>query len=520
MWRYNRATENRVRFGQHSGIGQQFLRAVAKNFILLQTLFLCLFAYVFGSLYLQTTHVRNIHIAFVDYDAGSIGSAIRDAYKSLSGDDYPTLQEISSSDFPRPSDLLSAVCSTKYWAGLYVSAGASDRLRTALVGGPPALAYNQSDVLTLVWNQARYSTVSDGTIFSNMDKLSNAARVAYSTANRTSGLQDITSEALAVFANPWVLGSVNLQPTSQGSRAIYNTLVIILILIQEFFYLGTINAIYANLKIYNRVHPSRIIVIRFLNSLLYCMIGSLCVAGMIWAFRGGWNVNGHQCALTWIALWLFAHLNFEVLDVFTIWLPAPYVPMALISWVILNVTSILLPLELSPGFYKIGYMFPAYEVYQILLDIWSKGCNPHLQYSLPILFVWEIIAFMLSALGVFRRCHYAAIAEEKQAKQFDDRLNAALDFERQKDENSMNQMGAGYQNANADIGSDVRTDGAEGVTRQRLAALIKKEETDEKRLQKTLSNTCNFGPSFDMPFGRSGSISEDLGASQRRKSII
>ncbi|KAK9781239.1 hypothetical protein SCARD494_14250 [Seiridium cardinale] len=295
-----------------------------------------------------------------------------------------------------------------------------------------------------------------------MQTLSNTGRVAYSMANGT----------------------------AQGSRVIYNTLVIILILIQEFFYLGTINGIYANMKIYARIHPSRIIVMRFLNSLLYCVIGSLCVAGMIWAFRTSWSVDGNQWALT--CVWLFAHLNFEVLEVFTVWLPIPYVPVVLLSWTVMSVTSILLPPELLPGFYRIGYMFPAHEVYQTLLDIRSRDCSPHLRYSLPILFAWEILGFILSALGVLRRSHYATLAEEQQEKQFNERLNAAIEFERHMGDKHKSQMDKESQGNETRLGNEMKLQDTYEAMRQRLAAMINREEINENKLQKKLDRTCNF----------------------------
>jgi hypothetical protein len=127
--------------------------------------------------------------------------------------------------------------------------------------------------------------------------------------------------AVSIFADPWQLTSINIQPTAQGARVIYNTIVIILILIQEFFYLGTINALYARFKIYERLYPLRIIAFRNLLSVTYCFVGSLCVTGAIWAFRAGWHVNGSQFVLSWMVFWLFAHVNFLSLDVFTVWLP-------------------------------------------------------------------------------------------------------------------------------------------------------------------------------------------------------
>ncbi|KAK8112033.1 uncharacterized protein PG998_008490 [Apiospora kogelbergensis] len=518
MWHYTKATDNRVGWGQHSGLGKKFFPVAIKNFVLLQLLFLGLFAYCFGSLYQQTEHTHNIHIAFVDYDdngngdAGAIGSAVRTAYESLKGDSFPTLVDAAPDAFPTPDDLRSAVCSTRYWGGLYVAANASSRLQDALGGGPPAMAYDPSNVLTLIWNEARYSTVADTAVLANVRTLVEAARVAYSRQGGTGRLSRITSpEALTVFANPWQLQQDDIQPTSQGSRAIYNTLVIILILIQEFFYLGAINGLYANLKVYQRVHPSRVMVIRFLLSLAYCLVGSLCVTGMIWAFRAGWDVGALQFGQSWMVLWLFAHLNFQVIDVFTIWLPVPYVPMALIAWVIMNVTSILLPFELSAAFYRLGYLFPSHEVYQTLLDIWSRGCNPHIHYALPILFAWWVVGCALSALGVFRRSHYAMLAEEAQAAQFSERVSTALAHEREREKKlrSRGEKGAEDEEGESTTGEGTMASSASGIDdaeeERRLSRIITHEAKEEQRLQRNLSRNCNFGPSFGVAVNDSSS---------------
>ncbi|KAF4626907.1 hypothetical protein G7Y89_g11249 [Cudoniella acicularis] len=349
-----------------------FFKAAATNFILLQVLFLGLFAYIFGSLFQEGPHTHNMKILYVDYDGGVIGAAVRSAYESLQGDSFPTLQEQSPSQFATPDVMENLVCKAEYWAALYTSPGASARLAAAITGGQAAATYNRSDVLTFFWNEARYSATVDSDIAANLQTLSSAARVVYVTENGTAALQVLPptdAAAISAFTNPWQLSNINLQSTTQGSRLIYNTLVIILILIQEFFYLGTINGLYLQFKIYARLYPHRIIAYRTCISLAYTFVGSLCVAGSIWAFRAGWDVNANQFALTWAILWLFAHCNFLALDIMTTWLPPQFVPMSLIAWVVLNVTSILGPLELSAGFYRWGYALPAHEVYQTLTDI-------------------------------------------------------------------------------------------------------------------------------------------------------
>jgi len=437
---------------------RKFLGAVTKKLILLQVLFLGLFAYIFGSLFQQDAHTHNLQIAFVDYDGGAIGAAVRQAYSSMQGDTFPTLVERPASEYTAPATLQSAVCNIDYWAAIYVLPGASERLHDALVDN--ATIYNRHNALAFIWNEARYSTVVGPAIASNIAALSAAARIAYSTANGTGQLQSLlshappTPDALSILSNPWELSATNIQPTKQGSRAIYNTIAIILVIIQDFFFLSMLNALHQNFKVYttHKAHPARIIAVRTLFSLTYCMIGSFCVTGSIWAFRSGWDVDGNQFALTWVTLWLFGHINFQTLDVFTVWLPHPYVLMGLISWIIFNVTSTILPFELSPAFYRVGYMFPAHETYQVLIDIWSRGCNPQLRHALPVLLVWEVVVSVISAVGVFKRIRGAVAGEEEGKKSFDERVEAAMRL-REKAESEEMVEGAGHTLGSGEFGA-------------------------------------------------------------------
>ncbi|EXM12598.1 hypothetical protein V3481_018944 [Fusarium oxysporum f. sp. vasinfectum] len=493
-------------------VHKSFCKAVGANFLYLQFLFLGLFCYIFGSLFLQTSHIHNLHVVFVDYDGGSIGRAVLGAYAALQGPTFPSLIERSPSDFPTSIDLLEVVCKTRYWGALYVSPGASGRLQEALTDGTAASAYNNTDVMAYIWNEAMYAPTVDSAISASLELLSGAARVAYSTANGTGNITSVFGPAtLSVLADPWQLQSINIQPTSQGSRAIYNTVVIILILIQEFFYLGTINGLYAQFKLYAYVDPYRIIIVRNAISLSYTFIGSLCVISTIWAFKSGWDINGSQFILSWVVLWLFAHINFLTIDVFTIWLPPPFVPMALVSWIIFNVTSTLLPFDLSPAFYRIGYIFPAHELYQVLIDIWSRGCNPQLHYALPILFAWELVALISSALGIFRRCHFAMLGEDLQKKEFKERLDAAVEFEMEgmnetkqkhpepvKPEAEQKYEAARPEKAIPEGGDEER------VVRGELSLVLGQVNTRQRWDQERTSMACNFGPAFTLLFSHEG----------------
>lgn len=482
------------------------LKAATINLLVLQFLFLGLFCYLFGSLFQQTGHIHNINILFVDYDNGAIGDAVRGAYSKLASTGFPTLMERPTQSYPDADSIDGAICDIDYWAALYINPNASRQLAAAIAGGSAAADYNNTNVMTMVWNEARYPTIVDSAVSDNLKALAEAARVAYTQADGRQLIQTLNASdpaAMAAFSNPWTLSSVNLQSTSQGSRLIYNTLVIILILIQEFFFLGYVNGLYQQFQLYTSLHPHRIAIVRQMISGLYTFIGSLCTTGAIWAFRHGWNVDGRQFAITWMALWLFAHLNFLVLDVFTIWLPPAYVPMALISWIVSNVTSILLPFELSPAFYRLGYALPAHSIFNILVDIWSRGCNPQLYYALPVLFVYEIVGLTLSSIGVYRRSHYAVIKQEVEEKACQDRVEAVV--------NERQAQFATDELAPEDETEISETDQEAGATTTQRRGTVATQPDDElmeiirqemsrPRIEKMSTSRDNTGPSFDLPF--------------------
>lgn len=493
----------------------QLFKAVGGNFLILQVLFFGIFCYIFGALFQQDSHTHNLTVAFVDYDGGAIGAAVRDAYRQLQGNKFPELIELSPLQYSQPSTLESKVCHIDFWAALYISPNASNRLAEGLTGGTSSSSYNRSDVLSFIWNEARYSTTADS-VATKLQDLSEAARIAYSNTNGAAVLQTLPAgdtAAISVFSNPWQLVSINLQPTTQGSRLIYNTLVIILILLQEFFYLGIINGLYAKFKLYGRIRPGRIITVRLIISVLYTFVGSLCTAGAIWAFRAGWDVNGKQFVLTWMSLWLFAHLNFLTFDVFSVWLPPPFVPMALVTWVMLNITSILLPFALSPRFYRWAYALPTHAIYNVLVDIWSRGCNPSLHYALPVMFAYELSSLTLSTLGVYRRSHYGFLELEKEEKAFEAKIVESLATAREDSEGESRERRRperGEEEGEAAVGDEeagvvIPTHRRGTITtladREEMAGRIWRETTQLRQDRSRTEADANFGgPCFELTF--------------------
>ncbi|KIY00939.1 uncharacterized protein Z520_03605 [Fonsecaea multimorphosa CBS 102226] len=487
---YGRSHENRVspRDKDIKGSNIIALKSIIKGLVLVQLTFFLLFCYIFGTLYVSNSHVKNLSVVFVDYDQGLIGQSVQAAYNKLKGDDFPTLYARSPAEYPTPGSIRHGVCKTDFWAGFFVSAHASDRLATALGGGEAALTYDPADVMTYIWNEARWPTNAESLLESNLAKLSTAAQEAYYSVNGTGAIRALnvsSPQAVSALYNPWQVQSINIMRTNQGPRTVYNTIVVVLIIIKQFFFLMLINGLCSTFKLYLRLKPHHLIFRRLLGSSISTIMGSLLLTGAIWAFRDNWGVNANQFVLTWMTYWLYEEINFFFIDAATAWVPAPFMPSVLVTWVILNVSSTLQPIELSAGFFKWMYALPAHEMYETLVDIWSGGCNPQLYRSLPILFSWWIVFTPLAMLGVLKRCHFAAIDFDKEEAAFQKRFQEAKDFERKRDLERRTDIAAGKES----------TDQEDDVE---LANMLRRQETEFRSLYSTPSRT-RYGPSIVAP---------------------
>lgn len=115
-----------------------------------------------------------------------------------------------------------------------------------------------------------------------------------------------------------------------------------------------------------------------------------------------------------MVLWLYMFLNFVIIDAATSFIPMSFVPFFLITWVVLNVGSTIYPLQLTAGFYHWQNALPAYNTYNMLVDVWSHGCNPQIYRNLPVNFSWAVLGLVLANIGMYRRCELAATLEMEE----------------------------------------------------------------------------------------------------------
>ncbi|KAG4417746.1 hypothetical protein IFR04_009115 [Cadophora malorum] len=392
--------------------------AVGGSFVMLQILFLANLCYLYGALWKSDHRMHNLHILMVDYDQGAIGESVRLAGTILKADNFPTISERSSANFITGNNVESAVCRGDYWGAIYINEGATANLSNALAGQSPD-TFDPTQAITFVWNQIRYPTTAIN-VYSNLLILSETAKAIYLRTNGSTALQTLntTSPSTAqVLFNPFSATSINLSPTPQSARFLLNTASIVMYTLMQFFFILAFNGITTTFNFYTTIPIRTLIVFRLLASLLYAFIGALLSCTYIWAFRETWDLNGVQFVQTWAILCLVMHVNFLVLDAVIATIPISFVPFFTFTWIIVNITSTVMPFDVSAGFYRVGYALPAHELWTVMIQIWSKGCYNRLSRALPILFAWEVIMLAVDVWRQVVKGRAATVEQEEVERQ-------------------------------------------------------------------------------------------------------
>ena len=192
-----------------------FIVAVVSSAVIIQILFLGTLSYLYGSLYKDSTRVSAINTLMVNYDGGAIGQSMREAATYCTSPKFPSIVETPASKFTQ-QDVYDAVCRADDWGAVHTTAGASQRLLTALEESATAAQYNASDAILYVYNEARHPIVVEGYVVSNLQTLITTARIVYSTVNGLYALHTVdatSASARAALFNPISSSPVNIKPT-------------------------------------------------------------------------------------------------------------------------------------------------------------------------------------------------------------------------------------------------------------------------------------------------------------------
>jgi len=181
-------------------------------------------AYLYGSVYHQTERGAALYVLLVGYNGEVVGRSLS-AYQHLKSPSFPTLFSQPPSQYPKSDTIIQAVRNRQYWAAIFTSPGASQRLSAALQGGPAATTYNSTDALTYVWNEVRYPAKGDFVIERSFALLVAATCVAYNSINGTQALTTLAQNDRPMSTSNWtrlMLVPFNVNPMPQEAKVLYN----------------------------------------------------------------------------------------------------------------------------------------------------------------------------------------------------------------------------------------------------------------------------------------------------------
>ncbi|KAI5286800.1 hypothetical protein KEM54_006502 [Ascosphaera aggregata] len=398
-----------------ASVRKNFLLALTAAFLSLQLLFFGNMLYMHASQFKSTQRYHNLKMLFVDYDGSVIGQAVLDAYREHEASDFPTMHREPADMYPTPRDARQAVCNGGYWAAIYAHKDASSDLVSSITQGD-----EQKVGVSYVWNSVLWPPFTESGIHAKIVVLLESARQAYYAMNASTMIEHIdlsSQDALDSFLNPLRVEEINILPTPQGARILYNTVSMVMPIIQQFFFMVAMNGIAEQVQIFTLLGWKANFGLRMLISYAFTLFTALCMAGYFWAYKEDWDVNFGQYVLSVLVLWLYAHIHILMVDIGTAFLPLALMPFCVLTWIIMNVTSTVAPLEISPGVFKWGYVLPGRVTYEILLQIWSRGCNNNLHRTLPVLLGWEIVGSLIAPWGILNRCKAAIMAKQMRGEE-------------------------------------------------------------------------------------------------------
>ncbi|KAL5603892.1 hypothetical protein FOVSG1_006642 [Fusarium oxysporum f. sp. vasinfectum] len=378
---------------------------------MLQILFLGNMSYMYGALFKSGSRMHNIKVLAVDFDGSDVGRALSEGYKHLQSAEFPTVEFATPSKYPTPDSFRKAVCKHGYWAAIYTSSEATDRVLVA-IEGDNTTTYEPSHAMTYIYNSIYYPSTFSSLRGSLQSLVGTSSKVFPLVSPDAMAAVNLTNQAsAAVFLNPIDATAWDIMPTSQGTRVLFNTVSMVMPIIMQFFFIMGMNGITTGAKVLGTQSKRDVYILRSFASKIFCCVSALCMAGYIWAFRESWGVTAGQYFETWLCLWLYMDINYMVIDTLigTV-IPMAFFPYFLLTWIIFNITTVIVPFQLLSGFYHWGWALPAHNVWLLLVGIWSDGCRAQLDTTLPILFAWWFVGHISSAWSVRKRC---LMAEEE-----------------------------------------------------------------------------------------------------------
>ncbi|KAH8834784.1 hypothetical protein DL96DRAFT_1675041 [Flagelloscypha sp. PMI_526] len=353
----------------------------------------------------------------VDFDRSSVGSFVSTALES-SPISTIRWEIVSASLFPGgPSELAQAIKDEKAWVAISINPNATFNLQAAVTSADSL--YNGSLAITAYAAEARQETAFRSFIRPNLQATLPAIAQAFarSHAQQLSALSNSSALIAAVpqlATTPISYTIHNLIPFDIPVATAVTFVGLIYLLILAFFLLNIAFQARVISGIEHTLSTASLLKVRITTAFVQYLFLSLFYTLLSRAFQldfsrsfgaGGfpllWMVN--FCGMLALGLALESMLTL---------LTTRFVGFFLLPWVVVNVSSAVLPVEVEYNLYRYAYAMPFYNISKAVRTI-VFGTKNELGLNFGILLAWTVLSLVTMSifqLHIRHRSHSAALA--------------------------------------------------------------------------------------------------------------
>ncbi|PAV18859.1 response to drug-related protein [Pyrrhoderma noxium] len=334
---------------------------------------LVIFGYLsifWGSLFKTTEYIHKLKGWVVDFDGGSIGQTVVEAFQNNTGlPSQLTWQVIDASQFSNVDEVAAAVVDEQVWVAVTINPGASNNLSAAIANADAS--YDGSNAITAYAAEARnengYSIIEpimQVPLLAAVDAYARQNALQVGT-NGSINVQNLLEQAPGVLTTPIYYTINNLRPFDVPVAQAVDFVGLIYLLIISF--VTCINNYQARVFIsgINRhLRLRSLLLVRIAVPFVSYFVISLFFSLLSLAFQAPFSrfYGKAGFVIYWMMNWCgMMSLGLALESLITVLTPA-FTPFFLILWIISNVSVASVPIEVLPGVFRYGYAAPFYNV--------------------------------------------------------------------------------------------------------------------------------------------------------------
>ncbi|KAK0485965.1 hypothetical protein IW261DRAFT_1453011 [Armillaria novae-zelandiae] len=377
----------------------KFIKMMALRTVLMIMAIFAYFSIYWGALW--KVPARPLEGWIIDFDGSRIGSTVKEELLKQS-DNRITWQIHSTQGFNNTNDVVIAVVEEECWVAVTISAGATARLNATLVSGDGS--YNSSAAITIIAIEARnenaYRTFIRPSVETSVQNIVHSFAVEIAAEIQAQkNLTALLSVPPSTLVQPIYYTLDNVRPFDVPVATAVSFVGLIYLLILSFYIVNS-GSLARQVSGLERMLTFRsLIQLRLLTPLLLYLVISCFYALLSLAFRLPFERKFGRSGF--IVYWMLSFCGMSAvglaLEALMPLFTAKFIQLFLMLWIISNISTCLLPLDILPGLYAYGHAAPFYNISRAVRTIVFSTRN-EVGKNFGVLVAWIVVSCLTMPL--------------------------------------------------------------------------------------------------------------------------